>query len=64
MVTSNMDELKILCPFCNSAYTAEMLNKLEYSQGCETCGDGLKESEVKIYCSNCKKLVYSKYFSS
>lgn len=54
-------ELKILCPYCNSVWTAEMIAELNYSScihnSCDR-GDG----EVKIVCSNCKKIVYIKEF--
>jgi protein-arginine kinase activator protein McsA len=56
------DELKILCPFCNAVWSAEMED--EYEKGgssCETCGpyDHVAWT-VTIYCSNCKKVVYVK----
>lgn len=61
-----MDEnkLKILCPFCNKAYTAEMENELDGGGGgCESCGyGGEATSKVTITCSNCEKVVYIKEF--
>lgn len=54
-------ELKIICPFCNAAYTAEMVDELEIAGGCDTCGDdGDIYGTIDIICSNCKKIVYSK----
>lgn len=60
MEKKTMDELKILCPFCNALYTAKMIEQLTASMGCETCGNGYVNGEIKIECSNCKKVVYVK----
>lgn len=58
-----MEDFKILCPYCNAPYTAEMKNELEYSSGCDTCGYGSEKiSTVEIHCTNCKKLVYKKEY--
>ena len=53
-------ELKILCPFCNATYTAEMKQRFSYSMGSEYTGIYGEEVETKIYCSNCEKLIYQK----
>jgi hypothetical protein len=56
------EELKILCPFCNTQYTANMEAELESSsEGCATCGYG-KHSDIniEITCDNCNKVVYRK----
>jgi len=55
-------ELKIICPFCNAPYTAEMVDNLSIGEGCETCGSGSCSGSVDIKCENCKKIVYSKEF--
>lgn len=55
------NELKIICPFCNAPYTAEMANDLYAADGCETCGPEI-EGSVIITCSNCKKVVYKKEY--
>ena len=56
------DEIKILCPFCNAEWTAEMDTELEsYNAGCETCGYGAEATfSVTIRCSNCNRIVYRK----
>lgn len=55
--------LKVLCPFCNSLWTAEMIAELEQSEGCDTCGCGEgMYCTITIYCDHCKKLVYKKEF--
>jgi len=54
-------QLKIVCPFCNATYTADMLIELEDSMvGCETCGPDPAELKIEIKCSKCKKVVYVK----
>lgn len=57
-------ELKILCPFCNAPYTAEMEKQLYVGGYCETCGPNQDDftGTIDIICSNCKKLVYRKEF--
>jgi len=52
--------LKILCPFCNEPYTAEMLIDLEEGNDCDTCGGDSADLTVEIKCANCKKIVYKK----
>ena len=58
---SMQKELKVLCPFCNSVWTADMVEELNYSsciyKSCDRC-----DGEIKIICSNCKKIVYIKEF--
>ena len=55
-------EFKIICPFCNKEYTADMKTDLESSiEGCETCGQWSEINGcIEIKCSNCKKVVYKK----
>lgn len=53
------EELKILCPFCNAVYTAEMLEDLDAAGGCPTCSVGIS-GEIVIKCDHCKKIVYVK----
>lgn len=55
-----MKDLKILCPFCNSTYDAEMLLDIEGSTMCETCGPDEGEPTVEVTCSNCKRVIYKK----
>lgn len=59
------NELKILCPFCNAQYTAEMTRELEtLSDGSCSCGSwSHHEDTVDIICSNCRKVVYTKTVS-
>lgn len=57
---SKTNTLKILCPFCGKPYDAEMITKFDYSMGSEDTGIYGEEASVKIFCSNCKKLVYQK----
>jgi hypothetical protein len=54
--------LKILCPYCDQAWDAEMEGKLEsISAGCDTCGFGAEASvRFEIRCSNCHRIVYVK----
>lgn len=52
--------LKIVCPFCNAPYSAEMEEDLEASLGCETCGNSSISGVIEIICDNCKKVVYKK----
>jgi DNA-directed RNA polymerase subunit RPC12/RpoP len=56
------NQLKIVCPFCNAPYTAEMVEELEdVGTKCETCGPTTEiEGTISIICSNCKKSVYVK----
>ena len=56
------NELKILCPFCNSPYTAKMETELESTEkGCDSCGYGESAIvSIEVYCENCKRLVYKK----
>lgn len=59
-------ELKVLCPFCNAPYTAEMLTELEGSTGCVSCGEGgtvYIEAVIEIKCQKCNKIVYRKEVS-
>ena len=55
-------ELKILCPFCNAPYTAQMQEELEgWGGGCDTCDYGSGASvTIEITCSNCGRVVYRK----
>lgn len=53
-------ELKIICPFCNAPYTAEMLSDFDYSMGSEYTGMYGENVTTAIYCSNCKRKVYQK----
>lgn len=55
-----LTELKILCPYCSHPYSARMETDFEYSMGSEWTGVYGEETKVKIYCDNCKKLVYTK----
>lgn len=55
------NELRILCPFCNAPYTAKMIEELDYTIGCDTCGHGGGAyGTIEIYCENCERLVYKK----
>jgi endogenous inhibitor of DNA gyrase (YacG/DUF329 family) len=54
------DKLKILCPYCNAPYDAKMESDFSYSMGSEMTGIYGENLSVKIYCSNCGKLVYQK----
>lgn len=62
MKKETSQELKILCPFCSAVYTAEMLDDLYSSGGCETCGCGGIWGEITIECANCKRVVYKKEY--
>lgn len=53
-------ELKIICPFCNAQYSAEMDTDLRASMGCETCGPDEPTGVIEIRCTNCQKIVYKK----
>ena len=64
METTNDSELKILCPYCNATWTAEMEAELiASSAGCDTCGYGAyTEYEITIKCQNCQRTVYTKEY--
>lgn len=53
---------KIICPWCNAPYTAEMNDGLSAAAGCPTCGDASISGTIDIICTNCKKLVYRKEY--
>ncbi len=56
-------EAKIICPYCSTEFTPEMLVELDRSSGCNTCGTGDEiEITIDILCQNkdCRKLVYRK----
>ena len=57
-----MENLKILCPYCNAPYTAEMLETLDICEGSYTpdCVGSKIIGKIDINCSKCKKLVYRK----
>lgn len=55
-----MSKLKIVCPFCNAPYDAEMEMQFDYSMGSEWTGIYGEEMSVEITCTNCKKVVYTK----
>lgn len=54
------DELKILCPYCNQIWNAKMEADYSYSMGSEMTGVYGEEVTVKIFCTNCEKLIYTK----
>ncbi len=56
-------KLKIICPFCNAPYTAEMEEDLFLTGGCPTCDYKDYSGTIDIICNNCKKIVYSKEIS-
>lgn len=60
-----MNDLKILCPFCNKEYTAKMLETLDICEGSYTpeCVGSKITGKIDIICENCKKLVYRKEIS-
>ena len=51
---------KIICPFCNEPFTAEMEAEFYYSTGSEWTGMYDESVTVEIKCSKCKKLIYKK----
>jgi hypothetical protein len=54
------NKLKIFCPYCNALWTATMETDFDYSMGSEWTGIYGETVTVEIYCSNCKKLIYTK----
>ena len=58
------DELKILCPFCNAVYTAQMLDELEdIGSKCESCGPSTHiVGSMELKCSHCEKVFYKKEY--
>lgn len=60
-----VQELVILCPYCNFKYTAEMLTQLDLCEGSYTadCVSSTIRAKIDIVCSGCKKLVYRKEIS-
>ncbi len=61
-MTNKLNELVVLCIYCNKPWTAEMkMTELSSSGGCDTCGYGKEYNYcVEIYCTHCGKLVYKK----
>jgi len=55
-----MNDLKILCPFCNEVWDGKMTAQFNYSMGSEWTGIYGEEVKVEIFCTNCKKLIYTK----
>ena len=57
-----MQELTILCPYCNAQYTAEMKTTLSLCEGSYTpdCVSSKLQASINIHCKNCSKLVYKK----
>lgn len=53
-------DLKICCPYCKSPFDAKMEADYEHASS-EYTGLWKNEVTIDIYCSNCKKLVYSKF---
>ena len=53
-------DFKIICPFCSAEWSAEMVEDLEVSGGCDTCGDVDISGTIDIKCSNCKRVIYRK----
>jgi hypothetical protein len=54
------DKLKVLCPYCSKPWTVKMEADLDYSMGSEYTGIYGEEVAIKIYCDNCKRLIYTK----
>ncbi len=60
---NNMNKLKILCPFCNKEWTAEMLIQMEDAGiGCSSCYIPHIKGKIEIRCDNCQKIVYIKEY--
>lgn len=55
-------ELNILCPYCNSIWTAEMEDDLkDIGTKWDTCGNTVEVvGKLIIKCNNCKKVIYIK----
>lgn len=61
----NMGGFKVVCPFCDAPYDAEMLLKMETDLfGSDSAGVYKIDlvSTVDITCSKCGKLVYRKVY--
>lgn len=57
------EDLKIICPFCNAPYTAEMLMELwDEGIGCPSCYSAHPKGKLEIKCTKCKKTVYIKEY--
>ena len=52
-----MKEDKILCPYCSTPFTKEMVEVYNGTYGCET---GCEYYNVKVDCSNCGRNIYDK----
>lgn len=59
-LTNEESTFKIFCLYCNAVWDAHMTGDFEYSMGSEWTGIYGEEVHVKIHCTNCKKLIYSK----
>lgn len=55
-------DLKVLCPYCNAVWTAEMLADLESTTVYDTFGEsaGPARGIIDIHCSKCGRLIYRK----
>lgn len=54
-----------LCVFCGAPWDDAMVEGLESTAGCDTCGFGAETTgTIVIKCSACKRTVYEKEFSS
>lgn len=52
-----MKEEKILCPYCSTPFTKEMIKVYNGTYGCET---GCEYYNVDVECEKCGKIVYDK----
>ena len=59
-LTEKDNTFKILCPYCDAVWDAHMTGDFNYSMGSEWTGVYGEDVHVKIHCTNCKKLIYSK----
>lgn len=62
----NKDTYKVYCTYCDALWDAEMMEKLDLSEGSYTpdCVCSRIHGQIDITCSNCKKLVYRKEVSN
>jgi hypothetical protein len=61
-MTNEPNKFKIICPFCDAPYTANMLLTLERAfEATSPSGYGAgADVIIDIFCENCKRLIYRK----
>lgn len=51
------EDVQMLCPFCSTPFTKEMVEIYNEGYGCDS---GCSYVRVEVVCSKCQKVVYTK----